>query len=711
MCDPMRTVLRRSFEALLLASLFGALFSVGELTAARIGGGEFSFRWLPLLALYYVPLAAVFGAAAAVATRGSLWKTAWATYHAALLLEALLTLNLHVLIFTRHWLTPVRMAASGAAVAWVGLHAWLQRRQNGASPGSPAVAVLLGLTLSPMTLAAVQWTRMLPWRLRAFAFPLVLTAVSLLAVSGAQGLARLRHGRLAHVAAALLLLAGSAALLETIPEVRNAGFRDAPQPPPRATLAHPRRPNILLIVVDTLRARDVSCYGYARQTTPHIDALAKEAVLYTNSYSVSSSSLPGHASLFTGLYPVHHGAERPSLDDPHPPGHGYPLTPDHITLAAALAARGYATAGIVANFAVVGFAFGLDHGFRYYDARPSGSYTRMPFPPLLVRVGAVLPDRFIRDHITEWLPTPYRASTKIVDLALRWLDKRARPEQPFFLFLNTMDTHAPYAPRLPFRRLWWNHPGSPPLGGLDPQSYSAIMSRRRDATPAEREYLTALYDGALSQTDAAIGRLLDALKRRNLYDNTWIFLTSDHGESLGEHRTLGHSCSLYQEIVRVPLIVKEPAAFCPDRTCAARDPRLAQAVDLAPTILGRLGITIPVRFDGIPLDRPRGTIILESLVDEKFRHEFPRVYNREIHAIGQGRYQYIATTGEAAELYDVEADPAEKQNLAASQPELAAALAARLEAWERENPMQRPASPGTLSHEDIERLRSLGYLQ
>jgi arylsulfatase A-like enzyme len=315
----------------------------------------------------------------------------------------------------------------------------------------------------------------------------------------------------------------------------------------------PRRPNILLIVIDTLRADRLGCYGNRRGLTPFLDSLAARGVLFENAYAPSSWTVPSVASLFTSRHALQHGAATFEAR----------LPSAEIALAEKLDGAGYATGGLSANFRL-SMKTGFAQGFRHFRA----------YVPPRASVPVVRGDRLRLD-------------------ALAWLD-RARAEaarQPVFLYLQYMEPHQPYEPPEPHRSRF-----AP--DGHDPALVSAVNRKIEDTrfegiTPEDRRLLEDLYDGEVAAVDAEIAALFDRLERRGFLRDAIVVVTSDHGEEFGEHGLYTHGHSLYQSAIRVPLIVVAPAV--PARRVVGRNVSL---VDLAPTLLDLAGLPPEPRFEG-----------------------------------------------------------------------------------------------------------------
>ena len=294
-------------------------------------------------------------------------------------------------------------------------------------------------------------------------------------------------------------------------------------------------PNVLVVVVDTLRADHLSGYGYSRQTSPNLDHLAQMGVLFEEAFSAASWTLPSHASLLTGRYPLEHGAEKGPLDGRYP------------TIGESFRNRGYRTGAFSANSFFFCRRMGLGRGFVHFDDY-SGSLIQAAvrtcygrdLEALLNRLGLkIFPVR--------------RTAPEVNGSFLRWVD--SRPGKPFFAVLNYFDVHDPYFPPQPYRTRFskLRNPG----GIID----ESLASHTVPATAEELQGEVDAYDGAIAYTDDQIGQLLAELKKRCLADNTLIVITADHGESFGEHGLFIHGNSLYREQIRVPLAFYWPSGI------------------------------------------------------------------------------------------------------------------------------------------------------
>ncbi len=292
-------------------------------------------------------------------------------------------------------------------------------------------------------------------------------------------------------------------------------------------------PNVLLIVVDTLRADHLSTYGYARPTSPHLTQLAAQGTLFENAIAPSSWTLPVHASLLTGLYPHEH----------HVDNSGAVMGWDNPVLAAEFRARGYRTAAFSANTLLFCRRRGFGRGFIHFedDFQSLGSSFAQTF------YGDLIKHLLFR---LQWKRDLFgrRRAEQINQHALRWIDGGHRP---FFVFLNYMDVHDPYRPPEPYlhRYTKMRDPGS---------RASEHWEWFEHLTVQQRQGAADAYDGAINYVDDHLQELMQDLKERGLDGNTLVVITADHGESFGEHGLMAHGSSLYRELIHVPLILWEP---------------------------------------------------------------------------------------------------------------------------------------------------------
>ncbi|MDX6768726.1 MAG: sulfatase [Elusimicrobiota bacterium] len=445
-----------------------------------------------------------------------------------------------------------------------------------------------------------------------------------------------------------------------------------------AALSPAAAPNLVVIDVCSLRADRVGAYGYTRDTTPSIDRLAAQGVLFENAMAQGSWCLPNYATLFTGRPPEAHGLY---TNEPRP------LPPDTPTLAETLKKSGYETAAFSGGVYLLP-EWGLTRGFDHYASAFSTAGVG--------RAQAPVADYL--DEVQDWLKT--RASRA----------KTAKPgAKPFFLYLAVDDLHAPLQLKGPERY----DPGYEGVA-LDTRTmgvpFARAYSGEKEGWPAELEplvrefksdprhmrHLSARYDSAVREMDAGIGRLLDELKSRGLGEDTVVLLTADHGESLGEHGLLGHTQGLYEPTLRVPLIVLKPGR--PD-LAGRRVKALVERGDLMPTLLDWAGAPAP------PLP---GRSIEPLLADPaapwrdyafaSSRRNLAGNDGRDLRVdervARDGRWKLLWTFDKGGyELYDLVEDPGETRDLAAERPEIVARLAFELARWVEEHRPHRPGPP------------------
>jgi len=410
--------------------------------------------------------------------------------------------------------------------------------------------------------------------------------------------------------------------------------------------------NLLLVSIDTLRADHLGTYGYARPTSPNLDAFARRAVTFDEAISPSSWTLPAHASLLTGTSPYRHGAVRTASR----------ISPTVPTLAERLRERGYHTVGFVnAPFVSSGFGFarGFDAFGEIFERRLSdpAEYQR--------RVLATLPE--------------------------------LRP--PFFLFVHYMDVHLPYRPPVRF-----NVFAAEPERGLVVDRLKKVQRALERGTKTvsreERQRLIDFYDGEILAMDDKLGELLRSVER--LFPNTVVVVTSDHGEEFLEHGNLFHARTLYDEVLRVPLIVAGPGI-----ARGARVTEPVSLVDVVPSVLDWLAVPHDGRFDGRSLAAALRGEALAALADERLLHLHTAgpAGRLSLRGVRTSTHKLIRDdVRDAAELYDLGTDPRERRNVAA---EHAAhplhGEIARLE-------LPAPAAAPPPDARTVESLRALGYL-
>jgi arylsulfatase A-like enzyme len=282
-----------------------------------------------------------------------------------------------------------------------------------------------------------------------------------------------------------------------------------------------------------------------------------------------------------------------------------------------------------------------------------------------------LPRRLLAGPLLAAFPGVYRSAEEITDAATSWLAGRPAG-QPYFLFLNYMDAHTPFVRRPGFSGRW---PGrSPRLPGYGLPRTQLVMARHRTLTDEEAAHLRALYDDALSYLDHHLGRLFQALDAQPDRDRTWVVVTADHGESLGEHHQLGHDCALYEAVLRVPLLIRYPHAAPEAARHGGVDERVVQTTDLAPAILAAAG-------GPAPRDSPSRHGIRVASVDCFCWRHHPQFHGPAAQAVVIGPLKHLQEQGRPPALFDLAADPLEQRDLLAARPDDMLRLAAELQQW------------------------------
>ena len=437
--------------------------------------------------------------------------------------------------------------------------------------------------------------------------------------------------------------------------------RPEPNAPPSQSM------NLLLITLDTLRADRLGCYGYSKPTSPVLDVLASQSVLFENAIAQSAVTPVSHASILTGLNPYRH-----QLRSLHG-GRSYALPEDRLTLAELMAANGARTAAFVSAFPASRH-FGLQQGFDVWDEEFS--------PPgeekVLTRRGFVNTGR------------AQRRADETTNRALSWL--RQDETTPFFVWIHYFDVHDPLI--------------------LPPREY---LARFPAESSSRREQLLAIYDAEIAYVDSQIGRLLKLLDEKSLRDKTVIAVVADHGEGLGDHGWWGHSL-LYQEQLRVPFILSAP-----DQGWSGRVKTLVRTIDLLPTIVDLMDLECPnasCDFDGESLRRaierdagePR-VAYSESINDLSAYYDSP-LENDTLYSVNDGRWKLIARyqdgTKKPSLMFDLTVDPKESANVIDEQAAVEQRLRGYLESLEA---VVGEQTMSPLDEDTRERLRALGYVR
>ena len=367
--------------------------------------------------------------------------------------------------------------------------------------------------------------------------------------------------------------------------------------------------NLLLISIDTLRADHLKCYGYNRDTSPHLDQLAKEGVLFENLTSAASWTLPSHMSMFTSLYPSVHGVQKYNCS----------LGEEVPTLAQCLAKSGYATAAFVTGPAL-DHRFGFNHGFQIYD-----DFTDSKKGPWVINLDT---------GVLTWVDR----SPPITDLGTQWLQKHS--QEHFFLFLHYFDCHSDYIPPVPFDKKF-----DPDYNGREDGRNIADRAKQANVMAQisirDLAHMEALYDGGIAYTDEHVGKILQLLQELRLSEKTLVIVLSDHGKGFLEHGLLYHGNSMYEEALHVPMIMRMPGVIPAGKRVAGN----VSHVDLMPTALGLLHLSCPSQIQGIDLSP---VILRDQPVPERIIFSELYEFGFNLAAIRWGNRKLLGTPGTLA---------------------------------------------------------------
>jgi arylsulfatase A-like enzyme len=463
--------------------------------------------------------------------------------------------------------------------------------------------------------------------------------------------------------------------------------------------ADPTRPNVVLMVLDTLRADHLSGHGYPRPTTPTLDGLAAAGLSFPLAYAQASWTRPSTASILSSLYPSQHG---------HGGNQTSRLADAVTTLPEVLRAAGYETAAFSSNGNVIpeaGFAQGFDLFNACEDVGRSrsslvlGAWKRLDALVAWL-TGSASPLRFTRVQKEVDGVVGNRKSDVIADEAFeRWFEGR-RHDRPFFAYLHLMSPHVPYDPSPESRKLV----GAPPDAVVrhTPTRSDDCFSRGEAVSSERRQELIVLYDACIRDADGFVASVLARLERHGLAERTMIVIMADHGEEFYEHANWGHGQSLYEELTRIPLIIRRPGGREAGRQLAAP----VMAVDVMPTILAEVGVPPPPEAVG------RSLLDRESSPHDVAISEMIRPAC-SVWTLVRERRKYLEWRrkegGEGSALYDLERDPGEQTAITGDGTQ---ELATRLAQHRRDaSRIVHESGEDALSPQQEDRLRALGYIR
>ena len=437
-------------------------------------------------------------------------------------------------------------------------------------------------------------------------------------------------------------------------------------------------PNIVLVTVDAMRRDHLGLYGYDRGTSPTIDRLGREGVVFDRAYSQGNRTILAMPALFTSLYPSEHGAV------------GFheivrPLPEDRTTLAEVLRAAGYSTIGLASNI-YLKRPFGMTQGFDRVEDFNSG------------RLGLSVYRVLLKLGLVERVGHAPRA-WQVTDRAIRWL--RRTGDGPFFLFVHYMDVHHPYDPPAANLARFDRHTTRfAPKSLFDLTVGMLQHPPPLHMAPGDLRGLIDLYDACIYTVDSEIARLVEAIRARSDSRETLVVLTSDHGDEFLEHGSLYHNNLLIEELIHVPLIVWSTRGLEPRRIGD-----LARHVDVLPTLARWAGVDPPAGIRGRSLlatirgGAPTG--VTESIAEGDF-----------CTALVTPRWKRMCVeTTRTCALYDLPADPGARRDVSAQHPDTAAALRERIDRYLEHVDREALRETSRAGRATLEQLRALGYVQ
>jgi len=487
------------------------------------------------------------------------------------------------------------------------------------------------------------------------------------------------------------------------------------------------RPNVILIVMDTVRADHLSSYGYYRKTTPNIDKMARRGVLYENAFTAAPWTPPSHASIFTGKYPSHHKTI----------GKDVRFKKENTSLAEILSRNGYQSIGVTCC-QLLGLESGFEEGFdEFIELKPSSL------------LSFKLDKLYYKDSIRNLIYGPDKGTYQATEFIKNFLKRNYTKKRPFFLFVNYFNSHTPYDPPRPFKKRFY--------GGFDESRFHikeillnkvrrtaekisdhnldirrlrwiasggggfAFAAKKTSVSEKEWEVVKSWYDGEVAYLDYHIGNLVDFLYEKDIFDDTFFIITSDHGENFGEHGLAVHPLCVYDSLLRVPLIMSNPDLTPKGKTIS----NLVSTVDIFPTIMDLLDIKFDEKINGKSLypfeDREihdficaeygglhtRGFRGLKSWkIASKIKDILGEI-DKGCKCIRTLTYKYILSL-QKEELYNIRDDPFEQEDISRKSPEIVDSLKRQLE--NTVDISYYGPKEFKETQEMLDRLKALGYI-
>lgn len=429
-------------------------------------------------------------------------------------------------------------------------------------------------------------------------------------------------------------------------------------------------PNVVLVIIDTLPAGHVTCYGYGRSTTPNLDALAAEGIRFEHAVAASPWTLPSFASIFTGVIPSRHMAgfhlDPPEMDDRRLAK----MRPEMITMAEVFRDHGYRTVGFFNN-PFVHPGYGLDKGFDTYDYVGGDNLTIRPAP-------------------------------QVTSDAIRWINLNG--EKPFFMVVHYFDPHLAYNPPLTHAMPYVAYYQGKLSGPFNPDKPD-MRAGLPGLSEEDRKFVVGLYDGEVAAVDYELGILLKYLREKGIYDNSLVIVTADHGEEFWEHGGFEHGHTLFRELLEVPLVMKYPGTANAGQTVSG----YVSLLDLFPTVAEFMGWPLAFSQNGVSLYPRGGTVKVRPhvIVAENLH------YGLQQQAFYSEGYKLVVVrdTGRTT-VYNLEKDPGETKDVLAEGglPESVKNQVESISLDLEELLKAKAPEAAVIDRETIEKLKSLGYI-
>ena len=481
-----------------------------------------------------------------------------------------------------------------------------------------------------------------------------------------------------------------------------------------------KKPNVFLIVLDATRVDHLSCYGYHRSTSPNIDKLAKEGVKYTSAISSAPWTLPSFASLFTGMYRSNHDVDRsnPFLNYKGP------------TIAELFRDNGYKTV-CVSNNSWISEYTKFNRGFQNFlkvwqyfqinedvlGERAVEKHNHRPIDVLksLFR-GNIIKNSFNTIYGLYFYKRRDFGAIKVNQLFKSWLNSMDSKKSPIFACLHFLEPHPPFKPPKEFAKKFISTKEDQKIASKINQDFFGYISGEKKINDEELRILADLYDAEINYFDYRVGELIRLLKKHDLYENSIIIIAADHGTNLGEHGLLDHQYCLYDTLIRIPLIIKFPYG----EHKGINDDQI-QNIDILPSLIDSVGFNREnATFDGVDVFpdsktkreytyseylEPQPSI--QTLIN-RFGNVGVKKYDRSLRCIRTKKHKLIEFSSGEVELYDVEKDPAEMNNVYYGNDDIAKDYLSRLN--DKFGPIETCTKSGFEIDKEIKkRLEDLGY--